>query len=457
MEVRSRAVAAALVASLLLGGACSRGEDETESGAPETTAGSSDTTGTTAAPAASGLDAGGFGDLENVCQEGEGGPASDVGVTADSINVGTITDKGFAARPGLNQEMVDAAVAFAAWCNEHGGINGRQLVIDDRDAALTAYNDRITESCAADFALVGGGAVFDDADNGARVACGLPNVAGFVVSEIARSAELQVQPVPNPLTEYAAGAYRRLAEERPELMDHYGIMTGNVGATLSTRDQVLDAVTQLGFQTVFNQEYSSGGESNWRPFVEGMRDAGVEVFEWVGEPEYLSAIQEAMALVGFYPEVIMVNTNLYDTRYLETVGNNTQNTLIRTAYTPFELADENPATADYLELMERYNPDGKLAQLGAQAVSAFLLFAQAARDCGADLTRACMIENAQSVSAWTGGGLHAEMNPSEGGASQCFAFIAVTPGTFTLDEEMTQPNEGIFNCDPENVLQTPAG
>jgi ABC-type branched-subunit amino acid transport system substrate-binding protein len=458
MEVRSRAVTAALVASLLFASACGRGEDETESGAPETTAsGSSDTTGTTAAVVESRLDAGGFGDLENVCQEGEGGPASDIGVTADSINVGTLTDKGFAARPGLNQEMVDAAVAFAAWCNEHGGINGRQLVIDDRDAALTAYNDRITESCAEDFALVGGGAVFDDADNGGRVACGLPNVAGFVVSETARVADLQVQPVPNPLTEYAAGAYRRLAEARPELMDHYGIMTGNVGATLSTRDQVLDAVTQLGFQTVFNQEYSSAGESNWRPFVEQMRDAGVEVFEWVGEPEYLSAIQEAMALVGFYPEVIMVNTNIYDTRYLETVGNNTRNTLIRTAYTPFELADENPATADYLELMERYNPGGKLAQLGAQAVSAFLLFAQAASECGADLTRTCMIENAGSVTSWTGGGMHAEMNPSAGSAPQCFAFIAVTPGSFTVDEELTQPNEGIFNCDPENVLQTPAG
>src|SRR5262245_49359373 len=119
MLVRHRAAAVALAASLLLVTAgCGRGEDETETGAPTTTAGSSDTTGTTAAVPESRLDSGGFGDLENVCQEGDGGPASDVGVTADSINVGTITDKGFAARPGLNQEMVDAAVAFAAWCNE---------------------------------------------------------------------------------------------------------------------------------------------------------------------------------------------------------------------------------------------------------------------------------------------------------------------------------------------------
>ena len=175
------------------------------------------------------------------------------------------------------------------------------------------------------------------------------------------------------------------------------------------------------------------------------------------EPQYLAAIQEAMALVGFYPEVIMVGTNIYDTTYLENVGDNTQNTLIRTAYTPFELADENPATADYLELMQRYNPDGKLAQLGAQAVSAYLLFAQAASECGADLTRTCLIENAETVTSWTGGGLHAETHPGNSEAGECFAFIAVTPGAFTLDTELTQPNEGIFNCSPENVIETAAG
>ena len=171
MLVRSRAAVVAVAASVLLAGACSRDKEETESGTETTVA--SETTDTTAPANESRLDAGGFGDLENVCQDGDGGPASDVGVTADSIHVGTITDKGFSARPGLNEEMLDAANAFAAWCNEHGGINGRQLVVDDRDAALTGYNDRITESCADDFAVVGGGAVFDDADNGGRVACGL--------------------------------------------------------------------------------------------------------------------------------------------------------------------------------------------------------------------------------------------------------------------------------------------
>ena len=42
-------------------------------------------------------------------------------------------------------------------------------MVDDLDAALTEYEARLTEACEQDFALVGGGAVFDEDPNGARV------------------------------------------------------------------------------------------------------------------------------------------------------------------------------------------------------------------------------------------------------------------------------------------------
>ena len=102
------------------------------------------------------LDQGSFGELEQVCSEGEPGTTTEVGLTADEIRLGTVTDKGSAERPGLTQEMYDTAVAFAAWCNEHGGIGGRTVVIDDLDAKLFEYGQRVDEACQQDFALVGG-------------------------------------------------------------------------------------------------------------------------------------------------------------------------------------------------------------------------------------------------------------------------------------------------------------
>ena len=452
-RARRRAVAATALAALaLVASACARDEGETESGGGATTTAGGDGATTSAPASESRLDAAGFGSLENVCQEGDASGATDIGVTDTEIQIGSFTDKGFTSRPGLNEEMYDAAVAFAAWCNEHGGINGRELVVADRDAALTDFNARIVESCAEDFAMVGGGVVLDDGDNGARVACGLPNLPGYVVSATAREADLQVQALPNPLDTMMVGQYRRIAEEFPDLIDNYGVITSSFGAVLLVRDLSLDAVGQLGYSVVYNEEYNTTGESNWRPFVEGLQSAGVEILEFIGEPTFYSQLLEAMEAVGYRPQIMIQPPNFYDTLFVEEAGDIADNTRVRVQFTPFELADENPATADYLELMERYNPDGKVALLGMQATSALLLFAQSASACGAELTRTCLLENASTVTDWDGGGLHTAQDPSTSTPGDCFTILEVTADGFVLDEELTAANDGIFNCDPGNVI-----
>jgi hypothetical protein len=452
---RRRAAIALAVAFTLVGAACSRSDGDTETSG-DTTAPAGDTTaapgGASTVPPAGGLDAGGFGSLEDVCQEGDAVGATDVGVTDDTIQVGTVTDKGFASRPGLNEEMYDAAVAFAAWCNDHGGIIGRQLVVADRDAALGEYNARIIDACSQDFAMVGGGAVLDDADNGGRVACGLPNIAGYVVSATARAADLQVQPVPNAPGRIAFGAHQRIAEELPDLIDGYGVLTSSFGSVLNVRDETVAAAEASGYTVVYSEEYAPTGESNWRPFVEAMQSAGVEIFELIGEPTYFAQILEAMEQVGYRPQVILQQSNFYDQQYRETAGDISENVLVRLAYTPLELADQNPATADYLAMMERYNPGGKPALLGMQATSAYLLFARSAAACGSDLTRACLLEQARSVTDWDAGGLHAPTNPSAGTPSQCFVLLTVTEDAFTVNEELTAATDGIFNCEDDNVV-----
>ena len=52
---------------------------------------------------------GGFGDLSKVCTRGGRQGRADKGVTDTDIHIGTVTDKGFPARSGLNKEMYDGA------------------------------------------------------------------------------------------------------------------------------------------------------------------------------------------------------------------------------------------------------------------------------------------------------------------------------------------------------------
>jgi ABC-type branched-subunit amino acid transport system substrate-binding protein len=453
---RFRGVALAVVL-VLVTASCSR------SGSPsaEATASNSPASSSASGGGATALANGGFGDLSKVCSPGDtSGPpktASDKGVTATDIHIGTVTDKGFPGRSGLNKEMYDGAVAFAAWCNSHGGISGRKLVIDDRDAALTNYQGVVTTSCDADLALVGGGAVFDDGDNGAREACGLPNLPGYVVTQKARTATLQVQAVPNPVDSIAGGPLVAMDRISPGSLQSTSVMTGNLGTTIAVRDDTVKAINLLGGKVVDQSVYNPNGESDWSPFVTTLKDKNVKALIMVGEPVNLALFEKAMATADYYPDVIMETANFYDTQLTQTGGDAIKNTYVGTSFVPFENASQNKATQDYLDMMKQFNPGGKVAALGAQGMSALLLFAQAATQCGANLTRQCLLDNAKRVTTWTGGGLHGQTNPGANGGSPCFLVLQAAASGFSVNQQATAANQGMFNCDPKNVLSLNGG
>ena len=378
---RTRTTSLLLALLLVASAACSR--DDTASTAEE---GSGDSTETTASDGGEGgdatsLDRGGFGDLETVCQDGDASGATATGVTDTEIHVGTMTDKGYAGAPGLNEEMIDTAIAFAAWCNEHGGILGRQLVIDDLDVKLTEYEARVIEACEQDFALVGGGAVFDEDPNGTRVGCGLPNIAGYVVSEPARSADMQVQVVPNPIDKTALARYQAAKRDFPDSIDSFGIMAVNLPAVLLVRDQVIESATSLGFEVAYQIEYAPAGETGWANFVADMKAKDIKILEYIGQPTDFLALTQAMDVAGWQPEVVLLSGNFYDAKYAEEGASIAPNLYVQSAFHPFNMADSNKATQDYLDMIDQYNPGGKVALLGAQSMSAFLMFARAATAC----------------------------------------------------------------------------
>jgi Periplasmic binding protein len=453
--VRSRhhAIAVLLTLTLVLASsACSRSDDETESGAGGDES-SQNSSGDEDAPSGSGLDAGGFGELENVCGEADGDAAAaeETGLTADEIRLGTITDKGSTERPGLTQEMYDAAVAFAAWCNEHGGIQGRDVVIDDLDAALFDYGQRVTEACQQDFALVGGGGVFDSQGIEDRISCGLPNFPGYVVTPQASVADRQVQAIPNPVYEFQAASYRWLQEADPDA-DKFGLLWVNLDGPATVHEQVLETVESLGYDVVYDEQYRPLGETGWRGFVQQMRDAGVEVFEIIGEPVNMVSLQGAMQTEGWYPDYTILQPNYIDQSYAdEGAATVSESTYARSPFPTFDMASDVPAMQDYVDMMEEYNPDGRVAFLGAQAMSSLLLFATAANECGAELSRECVLEQAGSVEDWTAGGLHSPQAPGNTSATECSLMVHITADGFEYDEELTQPTDGIYNCDAGNV------
>lgn len=436
---RARWIVLAICIALLAAG-CGRSDD---SGEPD------DSGSSTSSSSAQGASSD-FGTLTDVCQPGDATGATAQGVTDTDITVGTFADPGFAGRPGLDQELFDTAEVFSQWCNDAGGINGREIVVNEHDSALTEVKPKMLEACAQDFALVGGGAVFDNNGVEERLRCLLPDIAGYAVTSEARGADLIVQPLPNPLGKIGIGEYLWIEKEFPASTKHVGILTGNLPTTVTVAKQAQEAVESLGWDIVYNDQYPAVGPTSWAPYVQAMKDRSVEGVIWVGEPENLAKLQQGMADASFSPDWIRSDVNHYDAKLVDVGGAAVKNTYIPSSFAPFEDAADNPATQQYLEAFAQYKPDAKTkAALGLQAWSAWLLFAKAARDCGSELTRSCLYENARKVHEWTGGGLHAPTDPGRNEGSQCFVLLKASKNGFSRVD--VGANEGIYRCGSENV------
>jgi len=433
-----------LLAVGLLAGACTRSGTGNATDSPST----SPRTTQVAAPVT-----GDFGTLKAVCGPGHATGATDKYVTDTSIDVGTMADPGAQASPGLDQELFDTAAAFVKWCNAAGGILGRKLTLHLHDAKLFEVPARMLDACSQDFALVGDGTAFDNGGVAPRVACGLPELPAYDNSPEATNAPLVVQATPTPTSQAPVYLYLGVQHMFPGTT-RIGFITGTLAGILVTRDRYKEAAGIAGMTTVYNETYPVTGVDNWRPYVQKMKDNGAQVVMLTGDSLALVGMEKSMKDLNWYPKAIVESVNMYDQRVIKEGGDAIQNTWVSSSFYPFERAKDNPATQQYLDTMAKYNPGGKVAALGVNAMSSWLLFATAARNCGSDLTRSCLLSKAAADAAWTGGGLGAPVNTSVTNrqTSQCDLALKATPTGFEIDPSFLPPNQGSYNCSPANVV-----
>jgi hypothetical protein len=448
---RGVGVVAVLAVVALLGAACSRSSKDVATNTSSTS--------TTAASGGS-LAAGKFGTMdEAVCGKapaGQTNKATGRGVTADEIRLGTIADPGYPGAPGLDQELFDASTVFTKWCNSLGGINGRLIKDDLLDAAVVNYKAKVEQACQQDFALVGGGGVLDNTGQQARLSCLLPDYPAYLVTPEARGADLTIQVTPGPNNSLNFGLARYLVEKYPDAVDHVGYLTGNVSTTITNKDQYEEAGTKLGFgKPVYDAQYNSLGEPTWTPIAQAIASHGVKGLYFVGQPEGFGQLIAALASINYKLDWIAAAGNQYDPKTLATAGSavSVEPVYVQVGTTPFQLTDV-PAVSQYEQLFSTYLPNStrKQAALGENSFSAWLLFAKAAKACGADLTPKCVYDNAKKVTNWDGGGIQAPSNPSNGlEASPCMVIVKAATGS-TWDVIKWDPTSGPFNCDSANVV-----
>jgi ABC-type branched-subunit amino acid transport system substrate-binding protein len=447
--MRRKSVIAAFAALLVLS-ACSSGHGDDDTSA----AADGSSTSTTAAAATTAK----FGTLDSPCGPGDAKGATANGVTDTEITIGYGDDAGYAAAPGLDKEMSDAIKPMIEWCNEQGGINGRKVVGNYYDAAVLQVTQAVTKACNDKiFMLVGQGWVLDQGQETARIACKIATIPTYAVSTTFAHAPGMVQPLPNPGDQVPISAASQLAALFPDAVQKAAFVFAEFPATREPRDRYAAAFPKAGWKFLdCDQIYNIAGESDWKPFATNLKSCGVETVVWVGSPDPMfENLLAAAKQVGFEPKWIS-DSNQYDASFAKWNGENGgagDNVYLRMATVPFELADQVPAVKQYVDMVE--GSGGKVALLGEQATSAFLLWATAVKACGSNVTQKCVLEEAGKQEGWTGGGLHTPSNPGKNEGPKCGLLMKLDGASW----EKVTPKDDVFECKDSYLatgISTPA-
>lgn len=430
-HTRTRRALAAIVCLALVAVGCSNRDGSTDNSSATTSA---DSAVTTAAPDGSEPAGATFGDLPSPCGPGDATIAEGEN-GGDTLVLATPTDKGAEVAPGLNAEMYDAAIAFADWCNEQGGISGLPIEVLDADARLFEVPAAMERVCAEAFAMVGGGWAFDDQEFPRFHECGMIDIAGYTVTTAKAMSNGMVAPVPNPADNKNGIWFQWAAENYPDAVKKTALTYSDITTTQILDKQYIEMMNAVGgFEIVDEVPYNAAGEANWAPIAQRLKDSGAEVLAFIGVPETLAQLLRSMDEVGFNPQLVLLDGGFYAEVLIERAGPSAEGVVVRTTFHPFEEADRSKAVTDFLSMMETYNPDGKIAALGMQATSAYLLFATSAKACieanDGVLDRNCVLEQAATQDAWTGGGLHAPSNAGANEPSECTLLLTVKDGAW---------------------------
>lgn len=380
---------------------------------------------------------------DSPCGDGDATGATDVGVTDDSITIGTIHDIGGELRPDLMLGPRQAMEAFVEYCNSLGGVNGRELVLNEYDSALLEHSRAAEEACQDDnFALVGSASAQDNQGAQILVDCAIPSVPTFTATSEFADADLMVQPIPNPPNEYSAGPCVYIAETYPEAVQAAATTYSDYPVTQITADRQIEACeTAADWTFVSEQSTNPLGEDNWPPKLQTMANEGARYYTHWGEKEDLAQALINAEQQNIEFDVVDVGPQFYDPAFPVLADGAAEGTLIWMTVTPLEEVDDNPEMQTYFDWLERTS-GGEPTALGVQTWSSGLLFAAAVKELGSDVTRDSLVEELSGIHEWTGNGLHHETDPGDNRAANCFVYVEVAGDGF----ERHYPEEG-FDCD----------
>ena len=362
---------------------------------------------------------------------GGNGGATDVGVTADTINLGNVSTLSGPV-PGLFQGAVLGTQAAVAYANAQGGIFGRKLKLDVRDDQFDTGQNRANtiDLLSKSFAFAGSFSLYDDAAVDQIKSSGIPDTT-YSLTEGRRA-------VPNNFSVAPAKAGWRLGplnyfkQKFPQAVGAVGALYGDVPASKANYLGWKGAAESIGYKVVYERG-TQPTEQDYTADVVAMRQSGVKMVYIVAlDVKGLSKLANAMKGQSFKPQAFIVGGVAYDPALVDLAGDSVEGLLNDQQQAAFQGEDSNaiPEVALFNQYLQKVRPGYKPDLFAAFGWSETRLLMQAMQAAGAKLTRANVIAELRKIDTFDDHGFIAPAGPGAKRPATCYIILQVQHGKF---------------------------
>ncbi len=344
------------------------------------------------------------------CRSRDG--ASEIGVSAKTINIAVIADVDNSLAPNAFKPIVDGAEAGVKFVNANGGVAGRTLKMDFIDSHLNPNDTRnaIIKACGQDLAMVGTAtALFTGLDDltgckdQAGQATGLPDIGSIVLGTPQACAPVSFPVIPsmidcstvgkNPQTYRTnQGVFKYLAKQHKDLHGPFIKTSDSPDAARSTdrardrgqerrhrRDQHAGVVELVAAERVH-----AGREPDEAGRLQLVRQRPHHAGGGAAPPGSRAPGRRPSSVVW------QCTSACYDEKAMAAAGDAMDGEYVDLGFLPFSEAKSNKTLAGYLKYIGKDNASA-FGVYGFEAVLAFKEAADTANKSSDGLTRASLL------------------------------------------------------------------
>ncbi|MDF1604924.1 ABC transporter substrate-binding protein [Nocardioides sp. YIM 152315] len=352
------------------------------------------------------------------------------GVTDTTITLANISDISGPV-PGIFESAQQATRAYAEYFNSTGDICGRKLAVQLLDSRADAGADQqgYTQACEQAFAAVGSMSAFDSGGAATAQGCGLPDIRSATTTPERRDCAtcFAAQAVDPGLINGAMPKF--FLEKYADATQHAAVIYINAGAAAVNAEMFRNAYTAAGWKVDYYQGIDVA-EFNYAPYVQQLKDKGIELVTYTGPYQNTVKLLQAMQQQGYRPDAFVQDATIYDQRFVEEageLGNGVYTWSTTKLFDDFSVKE----MALYRSWLDQVKPGAIPNFFGLYAWSAARLFVEQAVGLGGKLTRETLVSAMAGVEDWTGNGLHVPQQVGAKTTANCGSVLQLNDGTWS--------------------------